>query len=312
MGFHSNLEMWQNKPVADWTEEEDEGPLSGDTGYRLRLDWEDEGTWTDRFAQFLQQPGVEAVTTLVVGAWGLIVDGEEGPDAVVQAIVSARERLPNLRALFIGDITGEESEVSWIAQTDLSPLLTAFPALEHLAARGGQGLSLGIPKHDRLKSLALEAGGLPASVVEEVSAGQLPALEYLELYLGTDNYGGDSSVEDLHTIFQYGPEKWPHLTYLGLRDCEYADALAQAITADGGVPILKHVQVLDLSLGTLGDDGVKALAACPAVAKLRKLDIHHHYASEESVALLTALGIEVDAGDPQDESKYGRFVAVSE
>ena len=77
-------------------------------------------------------------------------------------------------------------------------------------------------------------------------------------------------------------------------------------------PVVEKIRVLDLSMGTLGDEGAAALLASPAVARLEKLDIHHHYCSPEMVERLKGLGIAVDAGDPQDESEYGRYVAVGE
>lgn len=314
MGFYDNLETWQGLPVVDWTP--GSGPLSATTAYRIRLEWEEEDTWVDRFTLFLAEPGAEDVTTLVVGSWGALVDGEETLQSIVEALTGARERLPALTALFLGDIMSEECEVSWIPLADVSPLFHAYPKLEHFAVRGGmndnQDLTLGVLKHAHLKSLSVQTGGLNASIVEEVSIAELPELESLELYLGTGNYGGTVTPADLHTILTQGHEKWPKLRYLGLRDYDRADALAGALTAEGGAPLLAHLDTLDLSLGTLGDEGVEVLAACPAIAALTKLDIHHHYASPESVAKLRALGIELDASDAQTEDRYGRFVAVSE
>lgn len=308
MGIYDHLTVWRGIPVQDWTPKTEES-LTSNICYRISTDWDEEEPWLDQFAAFLAQPSISEVTGLIVGFWG----EENGQLAnIVEAIAGARQKLTSLSALFVGDITGEENEISWIRQEDLSPLFTAYPKLEHVGIRGGQGLSLGIPKLSFLKSLTIETGGLPTSVIEEISGAELPSLEHLELYLGASGYGSDSSVDDLQTILQHGAEKWASLNYLGLRDCEYADELVQALAVDGGTPILQHIKILDLSLGTLGDDGVRALAACPAVAKLEKLDIHHHYASKESVAMLTALGIDVDASDEQDESRYGRYVAVGE
>ena len=80
--------------------------------------------------------------------------------------------------------------------------------------------------------------------------------------------------------------------------------------------MLKRISVLDLSMGTLGDAGAALLAASPAVAKLKKLDIHHHYVSEDNVARLRALGIEVNDDDREEPDSWDgeehRYVAVSE
>ncbi len=77
-------------------------------------------------------------------------------------------------------------------------------------------------------------------------------------------------------------------------------------------PVLAHVRVLDLSLGTLGDEGAAVLLASPAVARLQKLDIHHHYCSDEMVARLQALGIEVDVSEQEEGDEGDRYVAVGE
>jgi hypothetical protein len=228
---------------------------------------------------------------------------------VVEALVAARDRLPQLRAIFFGDITYEECEISWIQNTDVSPLFDAYPALEHFAVRGANGLRLGALRHDRLRSLAVQSGGLDATITREIIAAELPALDQLELWLGTADYGGTTPLEDLAPILSGA--RFPRLTYLGLRDSEVADAIAGAVA---NAPVLDQLRILDLSLGTLGDEGAVALLANPALARLEKLDIHYHYCSPQMVERLQALGIEVDASDPQNESDYDgdRYVSVSE
>jgi hypothetical protein len=76
----------------------------------------------------------------------------------------------------------------WIQQCDVSPLFAAYPRLEHFCVRGADGLSFGALRHDRLKSLIIQSGGLGANVVREVAA-DAPELEHLELWLGDENYG---------------------------------------------------------------------------------------------------------------------------
>jgi hypothetical protein len=146
-------------------------------------------------------------------------------------------------------------------------------------------------------------------VVRAVGRADLPALEHLELWLGTEQYGADTTVADLKGIF--AGKGLPALRYLGLRNSEIADAIARALAR---APVLERIEVLDLSLGNLGDEGAEALLANPGVARLKKLDIHHHFVSDALMAQLDALGIEVDVSDPEepDEDDRGRYIAVSE
>src|SRR5207247_2047896 len=133
--------------------------------------------------------------------WGTD-DVEQSSAAVVKALVKARDRLPNLRALFLGDITYEQCEISWITQSDVTPLFAAFPRLEHFRARGGNDLALKPFRHERLKSLAFEASNLPRKVVRAVGESDLPALEHLELWLGTSEYGADTTPADLAGVLR--------------------------------------------------------------------------------------------------------------
>ena len=308
MTIEEHATHFAGQPIADWEPDGSTSPQAGGV-YRIAVSWEEQesGTqWTDKFAQFLDQPGTEGVRGIVVGPWGESGDSSE---EVVQALVSARDKLRGLRAFFLGDIVREESEISWIIQSDVAPLLDAYPELEELRVRGAESLSLGSPRHERLRIMAIETGGLSGAIVRDLGRAELPALEHLELWLVTDNYGGTTTVADLDPIL--AGERFPRLRYLGLRDSEITDRLAVAVATS---PVLEKLKVLDLSLGTLGDDGALALASSPAIRNLEKLDIHYHFCSEEMVDRLNGLGIEVDASDPQDEEEHGgdRFIAVSE
>ncbi|HEY7310228.1 MAG TPA: STM4015 family protein [Gemmataceae bacterium] len=282
--------------------------------YRIRLTYSEEDdermSLTDKLGVFLEDPAAEQAQGLVIGTWGGVdsVDQTSGP--IVEALVTARDKLPNLKHLFLGDIVTEENEVSWIEQSDVSPLLAAYPDLHEFRVRGSNNLSFGTLKHKNLKTLAVETGGLPVSVVREVCAAKLPALEHLELWLGEEDYGWDGTVADLEPLLS--GKLFPKLRYLGLRDSSVANEVASAVAK---APVLKKIRVLDLSLGNLGDEGAKALLGSPNVAKLEKLDIHHHFVSNEVVAQLKALGIEVDASEhmkPWDFDPDHRYIAVSE
>jgi len=78
--------------------------------------------------------------------------------------------------------------------------------------------------------------------------------------------------------------------------------------------LLERLRVLDLSLGTLCDNGAAALLASPGIKNLEFLDLHHHYCSDEMVSKLETLGIKVDASEQEDPEEYDgdRYVAVAE
>jgi hypothetical protein len=209
------------------------------------------------------------------------------------------------------NITYEESEISWIGQSDVTLLLDAFPDLEQLRIRGGTGLNLGPARHENLRILIIESGGLSGGVVRTIAGATFPKLEYLELWLGSDYYGGDATLDDLAMILSGAA--FPALKYLGLRDSEKADEIAAGL-ADA--LILGRIEVLDLSLGNLTNEGALALLSGNRLGGLKKLDIHHHYVSDEVIDGLKALGIEVDANDRQEPDTYGgeihRYIQMSE
>lgn len=310
MSIYEHLSEFAGKEVIDYEPGLTIDPQS--QVYRIRVDYDSEHEAVDLLTNLLSQDAAEQLEGLIIGMWASEMY-DNPPTALVETLVAAAPRLPQLRALFLGEMISEENEISWIYQTDISPIWAAFPRLEELRIRGSQGLSLGqSPAHANLRTLAIECGGLPRSVLAELNQADFPHLESLELYLGTDNYGWDGSVADLETILS--GKLFPKLKYLGLRDSEIADEVAAAVAQS---PVLERIEVLDLSLGTLGDVGGEALLNSPAVAKLKRLDLSHHYLSEEMQQRLAALSIEVVMEDEQTPDDWGdgelhRYVAVSE
>ncbi|MFI6658677.1 STM4015 family protein [Streptomyces sp. NPDC050523] len=271
--------------------------------------------WPDAFARFCAAVDTTRVRALIVGAWQEAYDTD--PSSVVEALLAARERLPALRALFLGDMVMEECEISWINQTDVTPLLAGFPALEEFGVRGGSGLGFTALSHGALRKLVVETGGLPVEVVRGIGASDLPALEHLDLWLGTPDYGGDSEAADLEPILSGA--RLPRLRHLALRNSEMQDAVAAAVAA---APVVDRLEVLDLSMGVLTDEGAAALLSGQPLTHLKKLDLHHHYLSkpvEDRVRqTLEPAGVEVDLDrddaeeDTEDDGTVWRYVAVGE
>lgn len=307
-----HLTNWHGYQVHPLTFDSFDEPIPdlSRTVCRLFTDWEAKGPFPELFARFLELPGVEKTPGLIIGAFHGD-DSSQDSNEVVELLVNAHSRLAGLRSIFIGDIISEENEVSWINHGDVSPVISAYPALEHLWIRGSNGLSLGTNQHERLRELVVQTGGLPRSVLADIAGSSFPNLEHLELWLGTDNYGWDGTVEDVRRVLE--PVRFPKLRYLGLRNSEIQDAIAAFVVA---TPIVKQLEVLDLSLGTLTDAGAGALLANRDLARLKKLDLHHHFVTPALETKLKAAFPNVDLSSRQDADEYDgeiyRSISVSE
>ncbi|NES21605.1 MAG: HEAT repeat domain-containing protein, partial [Symploca sp. SIO3E6] len=170
------------------------------TAYALRVDYDEEENITHKLNRLLQDTQVAEIEALVFGMWNSNVATDGDSRILVNALVEAKEQLSSLKALFIGDIVYEESEISWIEQSNISPVLEAYPQLEVLQVRGGSGLQFTPVRHYQLKKLIIQTGGLSSKTISQIWALHLPALEHLELWLGSDNYGGDSGVYTLRPL----------------------------------------------------------------------------------------------------------------
>lgn len=309
MAIRSNLSTFCGKTVVDFNIKKSIRNLKKSV-YRLRLD-DDVATRTnfealfDAFSQTRLAPNVQEI---IIGLW----DGDVEYDSnqfVIEKLVALKDTFKQLKALFIGDITYQESEISWIPQSDMSPLWATYPNLEHFQVRGGKNLSLGALNHTRLKTLIVQAGGLPPNVIQEISNAQLPDLEHLEIWLGSDYYGFDSKIEDFETIINGG--KFPKLKYLGLKNSIIQDEIALKIANS---TILDQIETLDLSMGTLTDMGAQALLDSPKIKNLKFLNLNHHYMSDDMMEKLKASGISVSVDNQKasEDDEESRYVEVSE
>jgi hypothetical protein len=306
MTINQHAEVFFEKPVKVFESADDwEGP---GPAYRLGITWDDESDeLNNRLEELLAQEGVDKLSALIIGTW----TGDD-PSCSSAKIISDLARhadtLAGLRAIFLGDITYEENEISWIQQSNITPLLEAYPKLEVLRVRGGNALSFAKTRHESLQQLIVEAGGLSRSVIREICRCEFPKLQHLELWLGVENYGWDGGVEDLQPIL--AGKHFPSLTYLGLRNSDIVDDIAPVVV---NAPILERLTVLDLSNGTLTDVGGQALLNLSVNLPLKKLILSHHYMTPAMVKRLTTeLKCEVIADDGQDPNSDWRGVVVSE
>ncbi|WP_200301538.1 STM4015 family protein [Streptomyces adelaidensis] len=322
MTIGSHLQEFHDLPVREFPDSvkgpEGAGhlPAPGSVAWRITVDsYSSEEAWEDAFARFLAAVDTAEVRALVVGSWSDTYDN--GPEEVIKALVAAKDRLPALRALFLGDIVMEECEISWINQGDVGPLLNTFTELEEFGVRGGNGLVFPAVRHERLRKLTVETGGIPGAAVRGVAESDLPALVHLDLWLGTSEYGGDAEITDLAAIL--AGTRLPALKHLALRNSEMQDDVCAALAA---APVVARLDVLDVSMGVLTDDGATALLTGQPLTHLTTLDLHHNYLSpairDRLRDSLEAEGVQVDVdaddadSDEDDDGTVWRFVAVGE
>lgn len=274
----------------------------------LTYDEADEGkTILEKMEAFVASPQAAETEALVIGAWEEAY--ETSPTEALQLLFNSSAKLPNLRELFVGDMQSEECEISWIQQDNYTRLFSEFPQLERLHIKGSTGLTLSDTpiNHTNLKALTIECGGLPKNVIQQIATANLPNLEYLQLYLGVEDYGFDGSIVDLHPFMFNNP--FPKLKHLGLLDSEIADEIAMVMANAAVVPQLES---LDLSQGTLSDEGAKYLLESDSIKQLKKLDLHYHYLSNDMIKKFKALPLIVDVTEQQDIEDDWRYPAVTE
>jgi hypothetical protein len=303
MTINATLDTFYGKPVKEFRT--GDGIDGSDVVYRLTQDYDDEQAQDEFLNEFLDKAGAARLEAIVIGAWSEAQS--EPPEGFLDALIARRSELGALRAIFIGDMTYEECEISWIVQTDYAPLLAAFPALEVLRVRGATDLVLPAFEHASLRELAIESGGLPDAIVHGIAQSKLPALNHLELWLGDENYGfGGSLAPYAQLLAAIKPER---LAYLGLRNAAISDEIAGHVAQQ---PWLSQLHTLDLSMGTLGDRGANALADSPHIGGLQRLDVRHHYIGDAAVARLKALPLDLIIDEAEDEDDGERYVEVAE
>ncbi|MQY08296.1 STM4015 family protein [Actinomadura macrotermitis] len=303
MSVGHHLTEFADLPVFDFDTETDTESLpdAAAVAWRVRSHYVDP-SWEDVFEDFLDCVDTERVTALILGFWsGTCPAG---------LLVEAADRFPALRAVFAGDITGEEFEISWINQGDLTPLVAAFPRLEVLEARGGSGLEFEPVAGSVLRRLRFETGGLPGEVVRAVAASDLPNLEHLDLWLGDEDYGCTTELADFAPFL--AGDRFPALRHLGLENSEFQDEIATAVA---GAPVVARLESLSLAMGVLSDRGAEALLSGQPLTHLRRLDLHHHFLTDTMAERLRAAlpATEVDLSDPQyGGEERGFYVMVTE
>lgn len=246
----------------------------------------------------LADPEFADLTELSIGSWGNA--WEEDCQPILDGIVEHADAFSHIEKLFIGDMDYEDCEVSWILQGDHSRLWAAMPQLKELTIKGSEGLALGQICHEGLEALTIICGGLPVSVIQAIREAKLPNLKKLLLYIGVEDYGFNGDADTIRQLLKVAD--FPKLEYLGIADSEIQDELAQVVLES---KYMRQIHTLDLSCGTLTDKGgALLLETLPAYPNIKRLDLHHHYLSDEMIGKLKGLSVELDVSDQNQPETY--------
>jgi hypothetical protein len=240
---------------------------------------------------------------------GYMDDGLTWVTQTINQLIERKDQpgFQQLKAIYLGDDMQAEDAFSWrwdlrssltrdmwklyrksyLRMADFAPILDAFPNLEVLQVCGKFGddhngnylCPLSPLRHTRLQSLIIEAADLGPGLLTALQTAELPELQYLELWLGRDDYwfGWDThsvSFKDFVPLFEdlMSGKLFPNLRYLGLRSSEISGILLQSLEhfAFNG-----RVAAFDLSLGEFGVPQLISILENPALRRLDVLDLQN-------------------------------------
>jgi uncharacterized protein (TIGR02996 family) len=256
--------------------------------------------------ELLGHPSARLLQELTIGPLGIYDEYDYGE--VMDAIIKARPG--SVRRFEIANFWTEHTELSWSYLGDVSGIYRAMPRLEQLKLRGGS-MTLGTINTPSLKSFAVETGGLSADCIKSICGAKWPNLESLSVYTGDEDYGAEGDLESLAPILE--GEGIGKLRHLGLMNCTFTDEICRALPSS---KILGQLETLDLSLGTMSDEGAGALAQHKVAFKhLKRIDLSENFLTDKGTEALRQAELEVSLGnqkEPYDWDEDGRYVSVGE
>ncbi|VAW72263.1 hypothetical protein MNBD_GAMMA12-1680 [hydrothermal vent metagenome] len=313
--FEENKEAWFGI-AAEYINDTRLFSMTWKYGYllnvRVAFYYDFEGPSThELLGALLKGPAGKFVQTISIG----ITEGMEDADACfsdcTHEIVSGGRRAA-VKELTIGDFESDECEISWSSIGNCGKIYAVLPNLEQLIIHGG-GIELGKIKHKNLKTLSITTGGLSATAVKAVAKADLPALEMLIVYFGAEDYGAEGEVGMLKPLFD--GKGYPALKQLGLMNAEFQNEITQALVK---APIVKQLISLDLSMGTMTDEGAQILLDNVDIfGHLDHIDVSSNYLSEEIVNHLEKVyPKKMSIGDQEvpdvDDGEVYTYVSVAE
>ncbi len=250
----------------------------------------------------LTLPSAKFLRELKVG----LFDTEDGqPDYGKFLKAMAKAGLPRtLRKL---DFDIGDFQISWATLGNVSPLYPQLANLEELRIETGK-VELGNIKLPNLQRFEIVTGGFTRGNMKSVSSASWPKLHTLTLYFGSKHYGGNCTIADLQTVLSgKGLGKLKHLT---LCNAEFEDDIAKAVVS---AKIVRQLETLDLSRGTMTDAGAEALIAGAAkLSHLKSLDVSHNFISPAACKKLRKALKNAEVGGQERPDAEYRYVQVAE
>lgn len=310
---HGLIESCSDQFLGNMAEYVDEDilQLTWSKGYiksaALRIDYEAAEQGVDAqvvLRSLVRHPSSKFIQEIILG---YIYSDEVNYQDAIDVLIEAGQRL-SVKSLFIGDFAMvDDTEVSWSHLGNCAQLWPLYPNLEKVILQSGS-MTLGNIRLPALKSFEVRTGGLDRHCIESINKAHWPKIESLTIWFGAEDYGSEGSIDDLQDIFS--GKNLTHLTHLGLMNCEFTDQICEAI---GQTTIAKQLQTLDLSKGTMTDEGAHALARHKDVfSNLRQLNIDSNYLSNEGTEALSQFCAQVSNRHQQDADEWGAYVSVGE
>jgi len=226
--------------------------------------------------------------------------------------------VPPLRTLYLADFDDSQIDNIDISRApigDLSELGAIYPLLEDVILKGRGDVALGALSLPRARRFALRTSTLTRRTLAAILAAPWPELVELELWFGDPQrgYGAECVLDDVRPLL--GDAGFPKLRTLRLMNAAFTDELCPLLVES---PRVRGLEVLDLSMGTLGDAGARVLVeARDALAHLRALKITESCIGRPARARLEASGLPIDespvspANTPPRQKAY-RYTSVNE
>ncbi|KAL9653382.1 hypothetical protein ABK040_002018 [Willaertia magna] len=225
-----------------------------------------------------------------------------------------------IRSIHLNDVDMDTCECSWLQLFDITEWIIILPDLQFWKSKGMNDLSFSKIKHFQLRSISLITGGLPKEVLDGIMNSYLPNLIHLDLWLGVKDYGLDFNANYLINNLLTKEENgyFPSLEYLGLRNCDFVNEIIKPLFESS---IAKRLRYIDLSLGTLCDEGIEQSIEilekslnCDDFICLEALDFSSSYISGVVRGRLLNLPIIIDVSNRRTEEfdSNERYVTLTE